>query len=123
MDSVTESSEDRSAAKRTIFGTIVHLLGLVFGILGVGVVYLLSDAAFTKTNARNALNWQIFVLVVGALLGVMAFGLKMVSDWFVILAALGTLLLVVLNTVFCLVAAVKALRGQEWRYPFTPDIL
>ncbi|NEU57312.1 DUF4870 domain-containing protein [Halorussus sp. MSC15.2] len=123
MDSVTESSENRGGAKRTIFGTIVHLLGLFFGILGVGVVYLLSDAAFTKANARNALNWQIFVLLVGAVLGVIAFGLKPVSDLFVILAALGTLLLVLLNTVFCLVAAVKALRGQEWRYPFTPNII
>ncbi|WP_166035690.1 DUF4870 domain-containing protein [Halorussus pelagicus] len=101
----------------------VHILGLFFGIFGTGIVYLLSDARFTKANATNAVNWQIFVLVSSIVFGLMAFGLESVSGLFVIVGAFGILIVGLLDLVFCVLAAFKALGGAEWKYPITPTFL
>jgi uncharacterized Tic20 family protein len=98
----------------TTMAALTHLLALVTWILGPLVVYIVTEDEFTKENSRNAINWQIaFTLytVVSAILVLLLVG-------FLFLAVLG-----ILNLVFCVVAAVKASDGEEWKYPFTPDIV
>jgi uncharacterized Tic20 family protein len=98
----------------TTMGALTHLLALVTWILGPLVVYIVTEDEFVKENSRNAINWQIaFTLytVVSAILVLLLVG-------FLFLAVLG-----ILNLVFCVVAAVKASDGEEWKYPFTPDIV
>lgn len=115
------NSSDTRNSQRTISGVLVHILGLFLGLFGAVPVYLLSNAAFTEANAKNALNWQVFVLATSIVFGAMAFGLKPVSDVFVILAAFGILLLGILDIVFCFWATVEAIGGTEWTYPITPE--
>ncbi|SFR87579.1 hypothetical protein SAMN05216559_0377 [Halomicrobium zhouii] len=103
------------SAGRTILGVTVHGLGLVFGIFGPGLVYLLSRGEFSKANARNALTWQLFVLV--GLAGLLAVFFTTDSDP-VGLAAGGLLLaLLLVDAVASLWATVKAIGGEAWSYP------
>lgn len=60
MSQSTVASVDSPSGQRTILGVLVHLIGLIFGFIGAGVVYLLANDEFTKSNARNAVNWQVF---------------------------------------------------------------
>lgn len=123
MSHTTDSRTGSSSGQRTILGVLVHLIGLVFGILGVGLVYLVADADFTESNARNALNWWVFVFGAGIAIVVMAFVLGAVVDMFVILAALLAVVLGFLGLGFSIWATVKAAGGEAWKYPLAPSIL
>lgn len=109
--------------QRTVLGILVHLLGLVFGIFGAGPVYLLSSNESTKTNARNALNWQLFFLIAFFLLFALGFGLQTISEIIALFIILLILVLLFLDFVFCLWAAVKATGGNAWEYPLAPELI
>jgi uncharacterized Tic20 family protein len=93
-----------------------YLLPVVFG--GVLVSFALwrtkrHDSVFVDQNGREALNFQIAVLLGGA--AVIAAGL-FVNE------ALGYLLilpLVAFHAVFTVIGAVRADRGEVYRYPLT----
>ncbi|GAB3690384.1 hypothetical protein GCM10028857_26710 [Salinarchaeum chitinilyticum] len=137
-------------AQRPLTGILVHLLGLFTLAAGPAVAYLVSEHEFTRRNARNATNWQLFFLVtfIGSVAAV--FGLselqvpdaftvpEAVSDAFavpdVVATAFGFLavllvfawfvilmLLSLLNFVFPLIATGKAIFGEAWTYPVAPD--
>lgn len=107
-------SRDHSASERKTLATFVHLIGLVFGFVGAGLVYLLTDDEYTRENARNAFNWQVsFLLAFGLLLGLAA--LETFAS--VLFGGLGVLLLAfVVDPILCLIAAVRAHRGTAWGY-------
>lgn len=93
---------------------VAHIAGFVTSILGPLIIYLLVDDEFAKRNAANALNWQIMVVIYGTIAGILA------------LVAIGIALipiLLLLNLVFCLLAAVKASKGETWSYPITYDFV
>jgi len=114
----------KSDSIRTTMGTLVHLIVLVFGVVGAGIVVLLSKNESTKVNARNALNWQLAVIGAIIVAIVMAFGLgELVTDLFVFPAALLIIIVGLLNFVFCLLATYKAIRGDAWEYPFAPNFV
>jgi uncharacterized Tic20 family protein len=97
--------------------TVVHIVGLLSGILGVVVVYVFSEDGFEKANARNAINWQILVTVLGAV-SVVVFS---VIGW---MPAVGLAAFVgVANLGFCVWASVKSTEGIAWEYPLAPRIL
>jgi uncharacterized Tic20 family protein len=108
IDSVPTSS-DRVAAMLT------HLGGIVLGFIPALIVYLaVSDNPWLKENARNALNFQLTMLiaeVVSAALVVLLVGVFML--W-----AIGILVLVL-----SIVAAVKANGGEAYRYPATIEMI
>ena len=107
--------------QQTILGIVVHLIGLPLSVIGVGVVYLLSDADFTRENAQNALNWQIFFTISLIISLLFAFGLgEFVSNLFVFIGALIIIIVGFLNVVFSLWATIKAIGGNEWAYPIAP---
>ena len=61
-------------------------------------------------NARNALNWQLTALVYYAI------------SWVLVLLIIGLFLpwlIVVLNMIFCLVAAIRSSKGEKYKYPLT----
>src|SRR6056297_2971170 len=62
----TNSSEPgpELLTERSLLGIFVHLVGFTTGIIGPGVIYFLSKDNFTRENARNALNWQLFLIPV-----------------------------------------------------------
>ncbi|MFC3959719.1 DUF4870 domain-containing protein [Halovivax cerinus] len=129
----------RILADRTLGGIFVHLLGLVSGFVLPTAVYLVSDHDFTRTNARNAINWQflyagLYVVLFG-LLGV-AVAIDTVAPESTIASTVafafalafaigfvGTTILLLANLAFGLIATGTAIFGSAWSYPFAPDFV
>lgn len=116
---LSKSASDRTTA----LGIAVHVVGLFFGVIGAGIVYLVSSEESTKVNARNALNWQIFVLCAFAALFILGVILQTVSGSLALLAILLIVALVVADVAFCLFAALKASKADQWTYPLAPTIV
>ena len=101
-----------SPADEKLWATLIHLGGLFLGFLAplIGYLVLKDRGPFVRAHSATALNFQLTLLiayVVGSILTVVLVG-------FFILAAVW-----VLNVVFCIVAAVKANRGEWYTYPLT----
>ena len=93
---------------------LTHLGGIFFGFAPSLLVYLVKNDGRVKENARNALNWQLTALVYYAI------------SWVLVLLIIGLFLpwlIVVLNMVFCLVAAVRSSKGEEYKYPLTIEFI
>lgn len=101
---------DTSANDKNI-AVLTHLGGIFFGLIPALVVWLLKkdDSAFVGAQAREALNFQITVM-----LGYMA---AWVLAWILVGLALLPLIYVG-NLVLCIIAAVKVSQGTDYRYPF-----
>lgn len=114
------SGPESNFENATTVGTLVHLIGLFFGFVGTGLVYLFSDDEFTKQNAKNAFNWQIiFVVAFGAFVLVAFFD----TFFSALITIIGIISLFTLDLAFCVWATIKAKRGTIWKYPFVPDIV
>ncbi len=101
-----------SPADEKLWATLIHVGALFFNFLVplIGYLVLKDRGPFVRAHAATALNFQLTLLIayaVGSILTVVLIG-------FFILAAVW-----VLNVVFCIVAAVKANRGDWYRYPLT----
>ncbi len=106
------SQEDRTMAM------LAHLLGIVTGFLGALIIWLVKKdtSPFVDDHGKEALNFQIAVLIVIVALGAFS----------VVTLGIGALLAVplmgvvgVANLVFCILAGVAANNGQHYRYPVT----
>lgn len=100
------SSDDRNIA------VLTHLGGIFFSFLPGLLVWLLKkdDNAYLAEQGREALNFQISLLIAYMVCYVLMFVL------------IGFLLLGVVwlaNIVLCIVAATKASKAETYRYPFT----
>ncbi|WP_132057151.1 DUF4870 domain-containing protein [Halorussus amylolyticus] len=107
--------------QRTLAGIVVHPLAFLFGIFGAGIMYLLSDGGFSKSNARHALNWQLFFLISVVALGAVFFTIN--SDLIGVMTGFLIMGLFFADFAFCLWATVKAIGSESWAYPFSPDIV
>jgi len=89
---------------------LAHALGVFAGFLGPLIIMLVTKNPEVKSHARNALNWQLsyFVYTLVSLV------LMLILIGFVFFVAL-----MVMNYVFVILAAVKAGRGELWRYPLS----
>ena len=101
-----------SPADEKLWATLVHLGGLFFGFLAplIGFLVLKDRGPFVRAHTATALNFQLTLLIayiVGAVQSVVIIGI------FILIAAY------VLNIVLCIVAAVKANRGDWYKYPVT----
>jgi uncharacterized Tic20 family protein len=101
--------------------------GLIgFPLLGPLVVYLIykDRSLFVRRHAAAALNFQIMLLIVSVVAVVVGFVLTIVTLGFgLILLVPFLLLLVVASIVLQIMGAVAANKGQEFRYPLTPDMV
>ena len=91
---------------------LCHLLAIFTGFLGPLIIWLIKkeDAPFVDDHGKEALNFQITVLI------------AMVVSGFLTLACIGFVLMPVVwtvNIVFCIIAAIKANRGESYRYPLS----
>lgn len=91
---------------------LAQLGGIVFGFLPSLLILLIlgERSAFVKAQSREALNFQLTLLIasfVSALLVLILVGI-------VLLVALG-----ILNLVLSIVAALANNRGEPYRYPFS----
>jgi uncharacterized Tic20 family protein len=102
------SSDDKNLAM------IAHLLGIIFWILSGLIVWLINkdnpDKAFVIRHAKEALNFQITICIVSFVAGLLMF------------VGVGFLLLPVVifsDILFCILAAIAASKGENYRYPLT----
>lgn len=104
------SSDDRTLA------LLAHLLGIFFSIFGALIIWLVKKdtSPFVDDQAKEALNFQLTVLIAYAVAGVTT----CLGVGFVLLAVtyFG-------NIVLCIMAAVAANRGERYRYPLTLRLL
>lgn len=106
------SQEDRTMA------LLAHVLGIVTGFIGALVIWLVKKdtSPFVDDQGKEALNFQIAVLIVMVALGVFSvvtFGIGALLA-FPLMMVVG-----VANLVFCILAGVAANNGQHYRYPVT----
>lgn len=99
-------------ADEKMWATLVHIGSLFFNFLVplVGFLVLKDRGPFVRAHTATALNFQLTLLiayVVGGILSIVIIGI------FIIFAAW------LLNIVFSIIAAVKASRGEWYRYPLT----
>ncbi|HSI22317.1 MAG TPA: DUF4870 domain-containing protein [Methylophilaceae bacterium] len=105
-ENIAISANDKNIA------VLTHLGGIFFSFVPALIVWLLKkdENAYVGEQAREALNYQISVLIAYMVCYVLVF----ILIGFVLMAAvwLG-------NIILCIVAASKASKGEEYRYPFT----
>lgn len=102
-----------SASQDKTLAILVHLGGLFFSWLGPLVIYLLkkgSGEEFTVKNAREALNFQLTLLVVYFVCFVLSFILIGLFFFWIVMMS---------NLILSIMAAVKASNGVAYRYPLT----
>jgi len=98
------SSDDKNIV------VLTHLGGILFSFLPGLIVWLLKkdDSAYIGENAREALNFQITLMIAYFISGILAFiliGFALI--WLLWLA----------NIIFCIMAAVATSKGESYRYP------
>ena len=97
---------------------LAHLLSIVFGFIAPLIIWMISkdqpQKGFVADQAKEALNFQITVLIALCIAGVL------------IVIFIGILLvpmILVVNFVLCILAGLKAREGVAYRYPFTLRLL
>jgi uncharacterized Tic20 family protein len=107
MTTTTEVSSDQ----RTL-AMLAHLLGIFTGVIGALVIWLMKkdEGGFVENQAKEALNFQI-TLLIASVIGMV---LTLVLIGFLVLLAVA-----VASIAFSIMGAVKAYRGERYRYPVT----
>lgn len=97
---------------------LAHLGGIVLGFIPSLIIWLMNkdkaDKAFINDQAKEALNFQITLMI-----GYIASGFL----YIIFIGFILTLVLLLANLVLCLLAALAAKRGETYRYPFTLRLL
>ena len=109
MIETSPSSSDKVAAMA------VHVAGIFFWFIPSLIVYFaVSDNPWLKEQARNALNFQLTMLIafiVGIVLSVIGIGFLIV--WAVEIVVI----------VFSIIAALRANAGETYTYPLTIELI
>ncbi len=100
----------------TNLAMLAHLFGIFTGFIGAMVIWLLKkdDSAFVGEEAREALNFQITLMIAYVVAGVLAF---------LLIGLILFPILFILNLVFCLRGAISASKGKAYRYPLALRLL
>lgn len=102
----TVPQEDKTLA------LITHLSGIILGFIVPLIIWLINkdkvEKAFLIGQAKEALNFQITVLIAWIVAIVLSFLLIGFLLYPVILIG---------NIVFCILAGIKANNGESYRYP------
>lgn len=102
----TPSNDDKNIA------TITHLGGTVFSFIPALIVWVLKkdDSEYISSQAKEALNFQITVLIAQFIAGILA----LILIGFVLMGIIW-----LLNIVLCIIAAISTSKGENYRYPMT----
>ena len=109
----TETNDGGSPSKdaRTM-AMLAHLLGIVLGFLGPLIIWLIKkdEDAFIDDQGKEALNFQITVLI------------ALIASGLLMFACIGFFLVpavAIANIVLCIIGGLKANDGVAYRYPLT----
>lgn len=102
---------DTTSANDKNIAVLTHLAGIFFSFIPALIVWLLKkdDSAFIGEQSREALNFQITMVI-----GYMVAG---VLSW-ILIGLLFFPILWLANLVFCLLAAINVSKGENYQYPF-----
>lgn len=99
------SSNDKNLA------VLIHLSGILFSFIPSLIVWLLKkDSVYVADQSREALNFQITVLI------------AYIVSYILVIVLIGFMLLGIIwiaNIILCILAAVASSKGEYYRYPFT----
>lgn len=103
-DITNPSNDDKNIA------TVTHLGGTVFSFIPALIVWILKkdDSPYIADQAKEALNFQITVLIAQFIAGILAI---------ILIGFLFMGLIWILNVVFCIIAAIASSKGETYRYP------
>lgn len=122
MESHPTPPQQLSEGDARMWATFAHL-GIVAGwiiplatVLVPLIIWLIQKdkSAFVDRHGRAALNFQL-TMIIGFVIGGI---LTLVYIGFFIIAALG-----VLDLIFSIMAAVAANKGEEYKYPFSLELV
>lgn len=90
--------------------TVTHLGGTVFSFIPALIVWVLKkdDSAYISDQAKEALNFQITMLIAQFIAGV----LTIILIGFLLMSIIW-----IFNIVFCIIAAISTSKGETYRYP------
>jgi uncharacterized Tic20 family protein len=105
------------------WASLCHIVALV-GLIGNGVGFVLGplvvwlikrdDDPFIDEQGKEAINFQITMFIAAIISGILTL---VVIGFFMLVAVL------LLMTVFPIIAAIKTSNGEHYRYPFTIRLL
>ena len=103
-DLLAPSNDDKNIA------TVTHIGGTVFSFIPALIVWILKkdDSAYIADQAKEALNFQITVLIAQFIAGILAI---------ILIGFLFMGIIWILNVVFCIIAAIASSKGETYRYP------
>ncbi len=93
--------------------TLIHVGGIFFGFLPALIVFLLKKeeaSPWLLQQLKEALNFQLTILIASV-------GALVLS--FLLIGAFLIPIILIINFVFCLIAAIKTSSGEEYRYPLS----
>ncbi len=97
---------------------LAHLLAIVLGFLGPLVIWLMnkdkSDKDFVNDQAKEALNFQITLLIGYAVSFVLSF---------IVIGVFLMLILMLVSLVLSILAGLAAKKGEAYRYPFAVRLI
>ena len=105
-EQATVSKDDTNMAM------LCHILAIFTGFLGPLIIWLIKkdDSPYVDRQGKEALNFQLTVLIAWVASGLLTF----VCVGFILLPVVA-----IADLVFCILAAVKSSRGEEYLYPMS----
>jgi len=109
-EKITESNISQPSNDDKNIATITHLGGTVFTFIPSLIVWILKkdDNAYIADQAKEALNFQISVLLAYLVSWMLAF---------ILIGFLFVGIVWLVNIVFCIIAAISTSKGETYRYP------
>ena len=107
---LTQSSNFNPSNDDKNIATVTHLAGTVFSFVPALIVWILKkdDSAYLNDQAKEALNFQITMLIAQFIAGILVW----VLIGFILIPIVW-----IINVVFCIIAAVATSKGEAYRYP------
>jgi hypothetical protein len=101
-----------SPSDERLWATLIHVGGIIIGFISplLGYLLLKDRSTFVGENSKNALNFQITIVI------------AYVVGWILTFVVIGIVVLLaawVVNIVFSIMGAVAANKGQVYKYPLT----
>jgi uncharacterized Tic20 family protein len=105
VEIIVPSSDEKNIA------TVTHLAGTVFSFIPSLIIWILKkdESQYISSQAKEALNFQITIAIA-------MFVSTYILSWILVGLALIPVIIVV-NIVFCIIAAVATSKGEDYRYP------
>jgi uncharacterized Tic20 family protein len=103
---------------------LAGFLGIPFGnVLGPLIVWLIKKNEFPSVDAHGkaALNFQLTVVIATMASVIAGFILAVICVGFIFFILAGAIL--ICGMVFGVIAAIKANNGEEYKYPYSLDLI